>query len=198
MTIAADDVVEASARLEFDAIDDVVNVYQFRLASGGPLTDDEGVDDILEILEVLYTIILGAISTIELFRDIRLFNVTQQILLGLHAWPSLINGGAIADALPPGCAAVVNFSTIVPKVTLRKYFGVFTTGAMGEDGLFTGLTVASVAEAATYLLAPIAATNGLWVYGYISPKILGWVSPNGATNNNIPGYQRRRKQGRGS
>ena len=184
--------------MEFDATEDVVNVYQFRLASGGPMSDEEAVDDILEILEVIYTIIRAGLSILQLFEDVRIFNVTQSVLLGVHEWPTLTAGTAAGDPTPPGVAAVLNFSTIIPKVSLRKYFGVFTEGAVGTTGLWLAPDVANVADIGTELLAPLVATNGTWSYGYISPKILGWVSPNGATNNNIPGYQRRRKQGRGS
>jgi hypothetical protein len=184
--------------MEFDGTEDVMNIYQFRLASGGPMSDENAVIDILAILEVLYTIIVNSISLVQLFRDIRVFNVTQDVLLGLHDWPTMTAGTATGDPTPPGCAAVVNFSTIVPKVTLRKYFGVFTEADVDASGYLSTTLVADIADMGLYLLGPIGALSGTWAYGFISPKILGWVSPNGSSNNNIPGYQRRRKQGRGT
>lgn len=198
MTIQNDDIMEVAARMSFDGANDQIGSYQFRLATGGPITDEEGIDDLLAVMELIYTIVDQLMTLKLLFDDIRIFNQTQSVLLGIHDWPTLVAGTETQHPIPPGVAALINFSTEVPKVILRKFFGGFTEDQNQDDGTWNGTLVNAVADIGVLMLADFNMTNGTWEYGYNSPKILDWVRPNGASNNDIPAYQRRRKQGSGS
>lgn len=198
MTIQNDDVIEASARMLFDGTNDQIGSYQFRLTDGGPITDENGVNDVRRILDDIYNLLDTIMSIVLVFEDIRVFNQTQQILLGVHDWPTLVAGTEVQHPIPPGACALLNLSTVVPNVILRKFFGGFTEDQNQLDGTWNTTLVDAVASVGTLLLAPFVELNGTWEYGYTSPKTLGWVAPNGASNNDIPAYQRRRKQGSGS
>jgi hypothetical protein len=81
---------------------------------------------------------------------------------------------------------------------MRKYFGVFTEADIDANGTWgTGL-VAAMVVVAGFLLAPLVAANGAYEYGYLSPKTSNFEVPTGAVVTDIPAYQRRRRQGRGS
>lgn len=198
MTIAPNDIMEASARLEFDGVEDVVGVFQFRHDGVAPISDTLGVDDILEFLEVVYGLLNSAITAITLYRDVRIRNVTQDTVLGTFSWPTLVAGGTATDATPPGVAALLSFSTQIPRVAPRKYFGVLSEGGVGNDGRWTAGVTALLAAAGIALLFQFTATNSDWQYGYLSPKTAAFEVPTGVVVTDIPAYQRRRRQGRGS
>lgn len=198
MTIQIGDVLEASARMEFQGVDDQVNVYQFVLGTPGPISDEDGVEDILDLIEAIYTLWKVAMSTLTLFRDIRIRNVTQDEVLGTFPWPTLTAGEAAADCIPPGNCGLINFHTPIPRVTPRKYMGSLVTTQMEADGSLGAAIVTRLSDIATLLLDVWVGTSGDWLYGYFSPKTSTFVFPQSATVSDITAYQRRRKQGRGS
>lgn len=198
MTTQQFDVIEVGARMEFDGQDDVVNTFQYRLETATPVTPANTVTDIVAILEALYTLFLVAQSTLLVYRDIRVVNKTQAVLLGTYLWPTLIAGTNIADAVPPGCCGLVDFNTIVSRVKPKKYFGAFTVGNVDFNGTWDNAMLTILTNSAIFMLAPQVGVSGTWLYGYDSPKTLGWVAPVGAVTRDVPAYQRRRKPGRGS
>jgi len=198
MATVQDDVVEVVARMEFDGVEDVVNVYQFRLDSVSSVDEADVVDDMLDIMEALYTILKAMLPVIQVFRDIRVRNVTQGLLYGVHAWPTLTVGTGTGGPLPPGVGGLVSFPTNVSRVTMRKYWGGTTQDYLDGSGLLIAAGVTILTNAAAELIALHVEANGDWVYGYTSPKTLSFKEPVGALVTDIIAYQRRRKQGRGS
>lgn len=198
MTIQIGDVLEVSARMEFDSVDDIVNVYQFVLGTPGPITDAQGVSDVIQIMEDLYTLWLSAMSLLVAFRDLRVRNVTQQTVLGTFPWPTLTVGTNVNDALPPGVAALINFTSDIARVTPRKYFGGITEVSNDSEGTWVAGLVTTMTNTAAFLLAVRVQAFGDWLYGYESPKAASFVFPTGGVVTDVPAYQRRRKQGRGS
>lgn len=198
MTTVQNDVIEAAARMEYDGTDDVINTYQYRLNTAASVSDGQTVTDIITILELLYTIIVGIQSTFLTYKDIRVTNKTQDLLLGTVAWPTLTVGTGIVDAIPPGVASLSNFNTQVPRVTLRKYYGGLDLDNLDQDGTFTAAMGTPIAAVNAFLLTLQSQGANDWKYGYLSPKTAGFVTPVGSSWTDIPAYQRRRKQGRGS
>lgn len=198
MTVQPNDILEASARSEFNGTEDVVNVFQFRNNGVAPMADQAAIDDIIEILEIVYNLINAGLTLLQLYRDIRVRNVTQGLVYGTFPWATLVSGGSAVNPTAPGVAFLVSFSTGVPRVGMRKYFGVVTEDEMDVDGAFTGVLVVAGGAVISTLIAPIVATNSTWEFGYQSPKTGTFVTPNGGVATDIPAYQRRRRQGRGS
>lgn len=198
MAVLQNQVLEASARMEFDGVEDQVNVYQYQLITPTPVDEADAVDDILTILEDFYTIWLAAQSILIAFRDIRIRNVSTDTILGTFGWPSLTAGTAADDALPPGNAGLINLNTDIARVSPRKYMGGLTVGSMESDSKLVAATVTKLAAMGAFLLADQIETYGTWVYGYLSPKTSAFEVPVGANITDITAYQRRRKQGRGS
>lgn len=192
------DIFEVAARAEFDGVEDVVNVYQVQASNLVSGLDIDTVTDILGWLETIYSLLTVAQSIIHVYRDVRIKNVTQNRVLGTYAWPTVTAGVATLAALPPGNAGVINLSTTVPRVMLRKFYGGFTVGVLDADGSLTGATVALLNAIAILLQVTYTGLSCDLDYGYLSPKIGGFVEPVSSTVTDISGYQRRRKQGRGS
>jgi len=197
LTIEQFDILEVSARTELNGVDDIVNVYQFRSEGVLTLTDEEGIDDVIEFLEVIYAIWNVIQSALNLYRDIRVRNVTQDIVYGVFPWPNLVAGLSNTNPLPGGNAMLINFSTGMPRVTPRKYFGAMTLDEIDATGSLTAATIVEGADIATLLLEEYIATNGLWRYGYFSPKTSAFQIPTAGVVEDVVAYPRRRKAGRG-
>lgn len=198
MAVSQYDVLEVAARTEFNGVEDIVNVFQFEYQSVPGLTDEQGIEDVLEFIEAIYDIFIGAQTILQLYRDLRVTNKTQEIVYGTFTWPTLIDGEDIAKAQAPGTCVLSNFSTGVARVAPRKYWGVFCADNMDADGTWSSAVLATFATVNSLMLLPYVATNGTWQYGYESPKVGSFVAPVSAVVTDIPAYQRRRKQGKGS
>lgn len=198
MTVNQNDVLEGAARTEFAGQDDVVNVWQYQYQDATPITDAQGISDVIALLEIFYTVLVAAQSVLQLYRDLRFRNVTQAQVLGTHPWPTMTIGGGAADPTPPGAAAVLNWTTLKPRIGMRKFLGVFTEANVTPAGVYSAALVASIVTAAAPTLAVQTVSGRNWRFGYQSPKTGLFEVPTSYLIQDIPGYQRRRKQGRGS
>jgi hypothetical protein len=184
--------------MEFDGVEDVVNVFQLQHTTGVAVTDAQAVADIGQFMDDLYVILEGILTILMIAREIKIFNKTQLILLGAYPFPTFNGGLQVLPPTAPGVAILSNFATGIPRVTPRKYWGVMTETSMDTQGQWEVPTLAVIATANSLLLAEYIGVNSNWQYGYFSPKIAGFAQPNSAIVTSIPAYQRRRKQGRGS
>lgn len=198
MSVNQNDVMEVSARSEWNGVEDTVSVYQLRKTDSGPTDDADVVDDLVTIMELIYNIFLAAQTALLIYRDIRIKNVTQDVLMGVHPWPTITAGVATGGAMPPGNAALVSFDTGKPRVVLRKFLGGLVSTDLDADGTLDTAVVAALLVFGATLVAPLVQTNGTYEYGYLSPKTLQWETPISVVVTDITAYQRRRKQGRGS
>lgn len=192
------DIFEVTARAEFNAAEDVTNVFQFQYLDAPSITEAVTVTDILNIIEQVYAILDAAMSVLLLFQDIRIANLTQVTLLGVHPWPTLTGGAEVNPPTAPGVALLTNFSTVVPRVGMRKFWGVFTDGNSDPDGTFSAALQGAGASAAALMLLPMTGPVGNYQFGYLSPKTAAFEVPVGSVTSEVPAYQRRRRQGRGS
>lgn len=198
MTVQQNDIIEASARLEYSGNEDAVNVYQFQYEDAPPLEDGLVVDDVIEILEAIYFLMIAAISAATTFRDIRIRNVTQDLLMGTFGWPVLTTGENLDGELPYGVAAMISFPTDIPRVTMRKYFPKMTEGNLIANGTWDAPLQAMLAAVGASMLTPYVINLHTYQYGYLSPKTVAFEAPVAAVITDVPAYQRRRKPGRGS
>lgn len=192
------DILEVAARMEMNGIDDVVNVFQFRLDTPGTINNLGVANDLIKILEDVYTILNVGISLLQLYRDLRITNLTQSTVLGTYAWATLTAGIAADDPTPNGVSGLVNYATGVPRVAPRKYYGVFTEVSVDSSGYWTPGWTSALAAAGAQLLGPQPSILGTYTYGYLSPKTLAFQPATSVIATNVPAYQRRRKPGRGA
>jgi hypothetical protein len=198
MAVNQGDIIQAVAAMEWDGVEDVLNIYQFQLQSPASVTEAGVISDLTDFLDSAYDVLKLFLTTLLTFKEIRLLNKTQDVILGTFPWPTLVAGTGATDTQAPGVCALINFTTTKPRVSPRKYLGVFTEGALGANGAFGPSVVAALAIFAGLFIGDIVQPNGTYLYGYDSPKTLQFETPNGVSTGSVPAYQRRRKQGRGS
>jgi hypothetical protein len=190
--------VRVAAIGDFNATEELVSVYQFRLLGGGTVPDDVSITDMVTVLTAVITILKALSTVLTVWRRVTAFNVTTQTLIGEGTFGAGIAGTAAGEPGAPGVCAVTSFKTSIPRVILRKFSFPVDEGFIGGTGLLTVPAVAIMANYSIALLADHVVDFRTYEYGYLSPKALGWVAPNNAVTTNIPAYQRRRRQGVGS
>jgi hypothetical protein len=199
MTVAVGSVVKITARLRWAGKVDVQNVYHAQLASGSALDDGDARDDLAAWLETIYTPLLGEFPTSLVFEDIDFYNVSQDYPMGVEPWPTLTAGTGALDIQATGVAAVITAFTFYVRSRGRKFFGPLPETSV-LDGVLTSATMINLASAAAAWIFPfVGGTSGqTWNPGIITRVTSLFREFRDAVVRNIPGYQRRRKEGVGS
>lgn len=175
-----------------------MNRYQFQVSGGAPLSDGDLLDDISDIIEGLYILIEGFISIRNVLREVGVFNMTQDQLVGVTDAGAYVGGAATGDDVPQGACPFVYFKTNIPKVILSKYLPTGIVVQLTQSALLDTGALTAIALYADDLLDAFSEANGLYDYGYLSPKTANFVIPQLAVVRAVLAYQRRRKPGRGS
>lgn len=192
------DILELTVAHDNGTSGEQLNRLQFRFDAPAPATEADVLDDISELIESLYNLVKTIISVRNVFREIKAFNVTQDSLMGsTHA--GTYGGGTAADpAMPRGNTTFIHFVTSVPRVILSKYLPSPAQAQVGNGGLLTVATTTAVAAYGTVLMNEQFFGVRGYLYGYLSPKTLGFVLPDVMVVRDVMAYQRRRKPGSGS
>jgi len=198
MAVNNGDVLEATARAEFNGVEDVVNVYQIKYTGASPKTDDAAMLEVADFLDTTYQIASSAQSTNLIYREISFRNLTQGLIMGSKPWPTLTAGSGGGASNATGVAGLISLATGIAKVVLRKYLGGYIATVMEADGTFTSAFLAGLLAFGARLLDMATITGGNYEYGYLSPKTGSWEVPTSVSATDVPAYQRRRKQGSGS
>lgn len=192
------DVVSLSARMEYDAAHSIVNAWHFILDNGGPLQFSQITLAIQNYLDTIYGNLTDYISDLQLPVSIGVRNETQGTVFGSMSWGSWAGGVNAQDPLPLGVCCLAWARTYVPRVQLRKYFGVFT-----EQHLATGVWASALRtacdDALVYHIAQQTPDTGITITGVAYNRTLLSVTyGQSVTTTGEPAYQRRRRRGRGS
>lgn len=198
MTAQPGDILEVTVIHDNNVSGEQVNRYQFELDSAGPVDDADILDDIAEVIQTLYVLIYTIISVRNVFREVKVFNVTQWLLVGSTDANAYTGGGSADPSEPTGVASHVYFTTNVPKVILSKYIPNPASADLTAAGELNTAGHTALATFGAALLVQISGGANLYRYGYLSPKTLTFVVPSIMVASTTLAYQRRRKKGRGS
>jgi hypothetical protein len=176
----------------------IENVYHFRVETAGNGNDQDLMTDIAQWLDDAYDHLAPNTSSNLTYVEIRGFNVTDLTPMPTVAWPSQTVGGSGSSALPLGTALLVLFRTGISRVLGRKFLGGLTEDS-NSDGAFDSGMVATAAAYAAELLASVvgAETGSSLVYGILRAGGTVLADVITAVADSEPGYQRRRRRGRG-
>ena len=182
---------------EFDEASDVMNVFEYIKTDTTPVSGQTVIDDLLEIFENLYVIVVSINNILTVWRGIRIEELDGDNATGFLAFP----GGDIAgvlqtDAAPLGVAALINFPTGVKNRQLRKYFGVLDESILTERGNISVTAQADMTDIAAFLVTTQSETSD-WHYSHNAGPTIGVLQPTTAEVQGVPAYQRRRKPGVG-
>lgn len=192
------DVIRVGAVLTYDGSEDIVNVYHIKLNGGGPINwaAMDGyiqgyMDNIMDTLDT-------ELSTLITANALQVSNVTQNTVFGAIAWGTFAQGGAAGAPTASGVACFGFIRTRVPRVQIRKYFGVFPQSALVDGAWDAGVTGA-VGDALDYHMVENQIGGIADLQGVAYNRTL-LTSEFGVTVSvrSEPGYQRRRKRGVGS
>jgi len=192
------DVIEVTVIHDNSTSGEQLNRYQFRVETGGPISDADLLDDIEIIVQTLYNLVKNMINVRNILREVGVFNKTQDLLIGQTTAGTYTGGGAPDPMAPSGCASFAYFKTAVPRVTLAKYLPVMSTADLSGGGNLSAASLALLTNFTSALLNPFISGVREYSYGYLSPKTLAWETPDVGVAEDIVAYQRRRKIGRGS
>ena len=198
MSVEQDDILEVAVTFANDVSGDQMNRFQLRKEDVGSASEADVLDDIADILETIYTIIVSMISLRNVLQDVRVYNVTQDVLVGNTDAGTFIGGTGANPPSAQGVAFQTYFPTDVPRVVLSKYWPSVVQASITGEGLVSAARIANLTTICNLMVADFVEANGTYRYGYLSPKTLSFVVPEEFVVPAIPAYQRRRKPGRGS
>lgn len=198
MPVQDEDVLELTVIHDNDVSGEVINRFQYRIDTPTPVEDANVLEDIADLIEVLYNIVSHMIAIANVFREVRVHNVTQDRLMGSTDAGTYTGGESAGDDMPQGTAGYFHFTTAVPRVILSKYLPPSTEGDKSTDGKPTTASMALMAAMVTAMLVGHTSGTAHYDYGHFSPKVLAWVVPQVGTVSSLYAYQRRRKPGRGA
>ena len=197
MAVNPSDVLRITAEMSVGA-DSIQNVHHYQFVSGGPITDAQALLDAAVIMETLYSLLVPQQTVNYSYDQVRVQNITQGVLLGSTAWPTLTIGGSALDELPFPTSALLTFPTAVPRTRGGTYYGGFTELGNTVGGkIISALQTLLIAVAARALLQQNIAGN-LYDFVLVNRALGTVIQFTSAIVHIVWRTQRRRRQGVGS
>lgn len=194
------DIVRLEVHSSQPGSSDIMNVYHFIAnTTGGPIEDGEITDALSAWLaDLIYDPIEPYLSVEWVSEYARVYNVTQEVEIGLIDGSDFAVGENTENALPAGVAALVTLSTNVPRRIGRKFFAGMGIDTVTLGTWVTGLTTALAVMSAAFMLPiDIDVDKGLRYIVWNELTDVGSFA-NGLLVRDLPAYQRRRKANVGS
>lgn len=198
MTVAVGDVVRVDVVGDFDTTEDLVNVYQFRAETVVDGSDNAVLTDMATFMRAQYDLLDGLWAANIVWRRIRMANLTTDTLLGEKEFTTTVVGSASGDQGAIQSAILLSLKTNVPRVVMRKYFPIAESSIDGTSRAVTAAQNLVNTYGTTLLQVINAASGNAYRFGYLSPKVAGFVIPNSRQVSPIVATQRRRRPGVGS
>lgn len=196
--IESGDVLRLGCSLSYENVHEIANVYHCLVTGGADKTFTEIVDDIQEYCDGLVQDLDTLFNTNILADKISVANVTQGLVFGAIDWGVFTQGGSAADPTAVGVCCLAYARTYVPRVQIRKYYGVFGETQM-TDGVWAATVRDACATAMAYHITPQTLTDGLILLGVAyNRNLLSYTLGQSVVTAAEPTYQRRRRRGRGS
>jgi hypothetical protein len=196
--VVAGDVVELSIQGDFDATEDVFNVYHFQATNSGTVSEETWADEIKEIVDAILTLQKVLANTLTVWRRVRARFINKSDAGRLIELDAPVAGTDAGDPCPAGVAILSVFRTPLPRVVLKKYTGCVAEPAIGTNGQIVPATLTQAAAYISLLLAPITTTLNEYTFGHYDATTDTFTAPTSGYVNVEPAYQRRRRRGHGS
>lgn len=196
MTVVQDDVLRVTAEMSISG-NALQNVLHWQLTSASSVTDAQALLDCGVFMESLYTEVRAQMNDAVLFDQIRVQNITQDVLLGVTDWPTISTGGSTVAALPLPVAALITFPTTVPQTRGGIYLAGFTELENTSGGALATSLLTTLAAFAVEALAIQVVGSNSYQYVLINREfgtVIPFVS---SIVHTVWRTQRRRRQGVG-
>ncbi len=189
------DIIRLDDIQSYNNLSEVVNVYHFQLAGEDTCTDAELMAAMLTFVNGFHGQTDDVQSALQFFVSFKVTNLTTKTLVGLHTFSGTPHGTISGDAIPPGAAGLVTFSTGLLKARGRKFIAGIAT-SLTSAGIVNGLVLSSLADYAAYFIG-LLAPEGIPMYAGVVAKGGTFAPFVSAAVRTVIAYQRRRKQGVG-
>lgn len=197
MAIENNDVLRITCKFSYES-NDVQNVYHIKVATSGPVDDEDFLDEIADDMDSMYDDINPHISNDITYETVEVYNITDDTYVGEVSWPSKTVGGASGNNMPPASAALCLFPTGTLRSQGRKFLPLMTINALDATG--TPSTTVLTAMVA-FIADVLTQKSGVNWTGYLG----NWNDPLGRFAQWLSGLavdffatQRRRYVGSGS
>ncbi len=134
MAVGVGDFVRITAKMKLMGVDDVMNVYTYRVDRNDTADDTDFMDDAAKLLDIAYTLLLEDINDRLTFVSVDGQNISKSELLPEVPWPILVDGDNAGSLLPTQCAAEVFWPTTTPKVRTTTFLGGYSVTANDAVG----------------------------------------------------------------
>ena len=192
------DIIRVGAVMTYDGSEDVVNVYHIRQVDAGAYTWAQVTGALQTYMDAIMATLDTELSTLMVAAELQVTNVTQNQVYGAIAW-GVFAGGSGAGEQCAAAASCFGFArTRVPRVQIRKYYGIFPQSSLVDGQWDAGVTDA-VGDALDYHIAEQTMGTGQVLQGVAYNRtLLTYAVGITVAVRAEPGYQRRRKRGVGS
>jgi hypothetical protein len=192
------DILRVGATWAFEEDYEVTNVWHMLVQAGGGIDFAAASLDIADYMEDIYTEMLVELSNAMITDFLTLSNVTQALTFGAFAWQSELQGASEVGSTAPGVCLFAWARTLVPRVQIRKYLGIFTENSVSAGKWSAGSRLGAQGAMDIHI-TPYSAGPALTLQGVAYNRALDTHTlPLSATTSSEPAYQRRRRRGRGS
>lgn len=197
MSVQAGDDLRITAVMTAGVNTTAMNVFDFRVTGTGTVDDSDMMTDFEAFMSDAYAELTGIMSNQAAPVEIRGYNVSQDVPLPTVPWTTWTGPGSATSILPHGVCGFVLFRTGVSKLLGRKFLPFFSEDRVNNGVWDATAMVAMVAWAIEIMASEVGAATGFTIEYRVRSKLNAMHPPVSATVANLPGYQRRRKPGRG-
>jgi len=198
MAIIAGDIVRIAAELSRAGVDDIINVYNFRVDVPNPGGDAATMGNIADLLDDIYAFINTDITTNVQYDAVTGINVTRNELLPAQSWPVLTNGVNPGEALPNQCSACVFWRTLRPKTRTAKFLPFYGEGTNVGNGTLLAASLTRMQSFGDALVGPIVEGLTTLTYGAYNTPLARFTPVVQAVTANVFRTQKSRRISVGS
>ncbi len=197
MAIVVGDVLRIVCKMAITG-QDVINVFNFKVAVNGALDDADFMTRLAALLDANYGLINEDVANDLIYVVIDGQNITQDVLLPTVPWPVLVNGADLAEILPRQVAAQVFFKTTRPRTRASKFMGGYTEDSNSSVGGLNALPIGRLQLFGDGLVASLTDGTIDVDYGAYNAFLARFTPVISATVSDFWRTQRRRVPGVGS
>jgi len=197
--ILAGGIVRVAARLQYLAVDDMINVFSYRNDTAGPVDYAQVIADISEGLDNTYELYEAVLSNQFFFRDLAFWDVGADAPMGIVPWPDRAQGTVAGDMMPSQVAGFVYFRTHRKRCIGKKFLpGVPESGGDSTGSPATGYLSVAQLWGNAILSSSLFPTPEDWTFVVLSTVDALYYEPYQAVVATRFSTLRRRKLGVGS
>lgn len=166
MAVSPGDVIRCDVRGSFNAVTAVQNTWFLR-NDGASVDEADTIDDVIELLEGLYTLIGAILNVLWVINNVRVINVTDESDVGIGTFVDTTPGTLSATAAPQNSFGLILDTTRLASKG-RKFFGPAAANNFTQGGIVGATALAALADVGDEVIVAQVATNSTWRYGVMS------------------------------